>query len=312
MKAVHYVDGKVAVLDVPPPTGPGVRVKIISAGICGSDLAMLDVGFAIAGIPGHEMAGVLADGTPVAIEPVTPCGHCEFCRSGNYQVCRSGVEAIIGVGQNGGMAEEILVPERCLVRLPSRIDVSTASLIEPLAVAVHGMRRADVRPTDRVVVIGAGAIGLCAVAAAVAIGCEVALVARHDHQKEAGVRLGARSEPSGEYDVAVDSAGSFSGTGEACDWLRPNGRLLLLSSSWDEIRLPGLTIASKEPVVVVSTMYSRDGVVRDIDNAATLLGQNPVIGEVIITHRFPLAAAEEAFAVARDRKAGVIKVILEP
>ena len=311
MKAVNYVGGKVALIDVPRPSGPGVRVKITSAGICGSDLTMLDSGFEIAGIPGHEMAGVLADGTPVAIEPVIPCGHCAFCRSGHYQVCTSGTERIFGVGRNGGMAEEIIVPERCLVRLPRRLDIGTASLVEPLAVAVHGLRRAQAKPGDRVVVIGGGTIGLCAVAAAVAMDCDVALVARHDHQKAAGARLGAK-EPSGEYDIAVDSAGSDTGAKDGCEWLRPNGKLLLLSASWGDVLLPGLVLAVKEPEIVSSTMYSQDGVVRDVDNAATLLGNNPVIGEVIITHRYPLAAAAEAFEMARDRKAGVIKVVLEP
>lgn len=312
MKAVNFIDGKVVVRDVPPPGGSGVHVKITSTGICGSDLAMLDTGFAIAGIPGHEMAGILADGSPVAIEPVVPCGACEFCRSGDYQVCRAGTARIFGVGRNGGMAEEIVVPERCLVRLPARLDRSTASLVEPLAVAVHGLRRAQVKPTDRVVVIGGGTIGLCAVAAAVATGCEVALVARHDHQKQAGARLGAAEEPRGEYDVAIDSAGSAAGTADACAWLRPNGKLLMLSASWDQVRFPGLDLASKEPMIVTSTMYGRDGVARDVDHAATLLGLNPVIGDAIITHRFPLEAAAEAFEVARDRKAGAIKVLLEP
>jgi threonine dehydrogenase-like Zn-dependent dehydrogenase len=180
-----------------------------------------------------------------------------------------------------------------------------------LAVAVHGLRRAGTKPGERVVVIGGGTIGLCAVAAAIAIGCKVDLAARHDHQKAAGARLGA-GEPSGEYDLAVDSAGSESGARDGCEWLRPNGKLLLLSASWDDVRLPGLVLASKEPEIVSSTMYSQDGVTRDIDNAAYLLGINPVIGQAIITHRFALAAAEEAFAMARNRKAGVIKVLLEP
>lgn len=311
MRAVKYLDGAVQVVDVPKPNGPGVRVRIRSAGICGSDLAMLDSGFDMAGIPGHEMAGVLADGTPVAIEPVAPCGVCEFCRAGDYQVCRSGTERIFGVGRNGGMAEEIVVPERCLVRLPTRVEVGNASLIEPLAVAIHGLRRAGARPMDRVIVVGAGAIGLCAVAAAVAIGCTVALAARHDHQKAAGARLGA-NEPHGEYDIAVDCAGGTSGIADACDWLRPNGKLLLLSASWEEIHLPGLVVAAKEPEIVGSTMYGMSGVVRDIDNAATLLGLNPAIAATIITHRFPLEAATDAFAMARDRSAGAIKVILEP
>jgi threonine dehydrogenase-like Zn-dependent dehydrogenase len=312
MKAVNFIGGKVVVRDVPPPDGPGIRVKITSTGICGSDLAMLDTGFEIAGIPGHEMAGILADGSPVAIEPQVPCGQCEFCRSGNYQVCRSGAERIFGVGRNGGMAEEIIVPERCLVRLPGRLDASTASLVEPLAVAIHGLRRARISPTDRVVVIGGGTIGLCAVAGAVGMGCEVALVARHDHQKQAGARLGASDEPKGEYDVAIDSAGTPAGSADACAWLRPNGKLLILSTFWDEVRLPGIPLSLKEPVIITSSMYGRDGVSRDVDHAATLLGLNPAIGDAIITHRFPLEAAAEAFEVARDRKAGVIKVLLEP
>ena len=161
------------------------------------------------------------------------------------------------------------------------------------------------------VVLGGGTIGLCAVAAARAVGCEVALVARHDHQKLAGARLGA-TEPRGEYDVAVDSAGTATALADACQWLRPNGMLLLLAASWDTIELPGLVLAAKEIEISVSTMYGQDGVSRDIDNAARLLGANPLIGESIVTHRFPLAAAAEAFAVAADRRAGAIKVLLEP
>ena len=311
MKAVNYIGGKVVVKDVPAPSGPGVHVKIVSSGICGSDLAMLDYGFEVAGIPGHEMAGVLADGTPVAIEPVIPCGACAFCRTGQYQVCRSGIERIFGVGRNGGMAEEIVVPERCLVRLPPRLDLVTAALVEPLAVAIHGLRRAMVKPTDRVVVVGGGSIGLCAVAAIKAMGCKVALTARHAHQQDAGGRLGA-AEPSGEYDIAVESSGADSGMADACDWLRPNGKLLMLSSSWEDVRLPGVVIANKEIEFIVSMMYGMDGIARDIDNAALLLGNDPAIGDAIVTHRFPLSAAAEAFDVARDRKAGVIKVVLEP
>lgn len=311
MKAVKYSAGKVEVHDVPEPHGEGVRVRIVSAGICASDLALLDSNFDIAGIPGHEMAGVTAGGAHVAIEPVAPCGVCEFCLTGNYQICRLGIAAIFGVGRNGGMAEEILVPERCLVRLPGRIDAKTACLVEPLAVAIHGMRRADAKSGERVVVIGGGTIGLCAVAAAKDFGCTVALSAKHAHQSEAGARLGA-GEPSGEFDIAVECAGSESGIRDACGYLRPNGRLLLLSASWGDIKLPGLVVAAKEPIVVGSTMYGKVGAYRDIDRAARLLGEVPAIAAVMITHRFPLVAAADAFALARERKAGVIKVVLEP
>ncbi len=315
MRAVRFESGEVRVVDAAEPRGPGVRVRVAACGICGSDLAMLAAGFPLAGIPGHEIAGELADGTAVAIEPVAPCGACEFCRAGDYQVCRSGVEMIYGVGRNGGMAREIVVPERCLVALPRGLDPRNASLVEPLAVGVHGLRRAGVRGGERVGVIGGGAIGLCAVAAAVAAGCEVSLAARHDRQREVGARLGAKplgASGAGEVDVAIDCAGTESSLAQCSEVLRPNGRLLLLSSSWGPLQLPGLTLAAKELAITVSSMYGRSVQGRDIDAAASLLAARPEIGALLITHRFPLEAAADAFRTARDRAAGAIKVVLEP
>lgn len=312
MRAVRYENGAVRVVDVEEPRGPGLRVRVTSCGICGSDLAMLAGGFPVKGIPGHEIAGTLADGTPVAIEPVAPCGACEFCREGNYQVCRAGVEVIYGVGRNGGMAREILVPERCLVALPRGVDPRSASLVEPLAVAIHGLRRAGVRGSERVAIVGAGAIGLCAVAAAVAAGCRVFLAARHPRQREVGARLGAQALAGAEVDVAIDCAGNDASLAQCAEVLRPNGRLLLLAAAWGPIALPGFAFVAKELALTVASMYGRSAQGRDVDAAASLLAARPDLGALLITHRFPLEAAAEAFAAARDRAAGAIKVVLEP
>ena len=313
MRAVRFVDGQVTLADVPrPEDAPGaVRVRVRTAGICGSDLAMLAAGFPMQGTPGHEVSGELEDGTPVAIEPVVPCGACSYCRAGNYQVCRSGTEMIFGVGRHGGMAEEMVVPARCLVALPRSVDVSIACLVEPLAVAVHGLRRARATADLRVAVIGGGTIGLCAVAAAAAIGCEVSLAARHPAQRNAGTKLGA-GELSGEYDLAIDCAGSASATASACEALRPNGRLLLLAASFDSIELPGLVVAAREIEIVSSTMYGVSATGRDIDAAAALLGARPEIGEFLITHRFSLEEAVRGFETATLRANGALKVALEP
>jgi threonine dehydrogenase-like Zn-dependent dehydrogenase len=312
MRAVRYAGGKVCVVDADAPRGDGVRVRVSACGICGSDLAMLDGGFPIAGIPGHEIAGTLADGTAVAIEPVVPCGACEYCRTGDYQVCRAGTEVIYGVGRNGGMAEEILVAERCLVALPRGLDPRHAALVEPLAVAVHGLRRAGVRGGERVAIVGGGAIGLCAVAAAIAAGCRVFLAARHDRQREVGARLGAQQPAAGEADVTIDCAGTTESLAQCAELLRPNGLLLLLAAAWGPLALPGFTFVAKELALTVASMYGRSAQGRDVDAAAALLAAKPALGELLITHRFPLEAAPEAFRTARDRKAGAIKVVLEP
>lgn len=312
MRAVRYESGAVRVVEAELPRGEGVRVRISACGICGSDLAMLAGGFPIRGIPGHEIAGTLADGTAVAIEPVAPCGACEFCRTGDYQVCRAGIDVIYGVGRDGGMADEIRVPERCLVALPRGLDPRDAALIEPLGVAVHGLRRAGIRGGERVAIVGGGAIGLCAVAAAAAAGCQVFLAARHDRQREAGARLGAKPLAGTEADIAIDCAGTTESLAQCAEVLRPNGLLLLLAAAWGPMALPGFTFVAKELALTVASMYGRSAQGRDVDAAAALLAAKPAIGELLITHRFPLDAAAEAFRTARDRAAGAIKVVLEP
>lgn len=315
MLAVRFEEGRVVVGERPAPSGAGVVVRVRGCGICGSDLAILDSGFPVAGTPGHEIAGELADGTPVAIEPIAPCGTCRFCCTGDYQVCVHGVSMVYGVGKDGGMAEQILVEPRCIVPLPRRVDATTGFLVEPLAVAVHGIRRAGIDGSQRILVVGGGSIGLAAVAAATATGAHVALVARHPAQIAGGRLLGAEiveSGAGGDYDVVLECADSASAIATACEAIRPNGKLVMLASSWDKIELPGILVAAKELDIVISTMYGRAGSVRDVEAAATILGEREEVAEALISHRFPLAKAADAFAMARDRKAGAIKVVLEP
>ncbi len=315
MRAVRFVEGRVVVDDVPPPSGEGVLVNVRACGICGSDTTMLDAGYPIAGIPGHEVSGELEDGTPVAIEPLEPCGACGDCLSGNHQVCPSAISTIVGVGRDGGMAEQVIVPAASLVSLPRTVDARTACLVEPLAVAVHGVRRAAIDGTTRGLVMGGGAIGLSAVAAARATHAEVDLVARHPAQRAAGKKLGAEIvdlAAGGGYDVVLVCAGSESAIAASCEALRPRGLLLMLASSWDTFKLPGLVMGAKELELRMSAMYGRAGTLRDVDAAAGLLAADDAIADALVSDRFPLDRAPEAFDRSRDRKGGAIKVVLEP
>ena len=278
---------------------------------------MLDAGYPMRAIPGHEIAGELRDGTAVAIEPVIGCGTCECCLRGEYNLCPTQIERFLGIGWDGGMAEEIVVPESCLVPLAPGVPAVDACLVEPLAVAVHGFRKAGLEDSRRVAVIGGGTIGQCAVAAASHVDARVALAARHDAQLAAGERLGAAPiDDSNRYDLVVDCAGTAGALEEACRICRPGGTLLLLASYWDGFEPPAVTLCMKEIRVVPSFMYGlahggeQSG--RDVDAAAALLAARPEIPEAVITHRLPLDAAAEAFDLARDRKSGSIKVVLTP
>jgi threonine dehydrogenase-like Zn-dependent dehydrogenase len=311
VRAIRFTEGSLDVHEVPSPSGDGAKVDVRSIGICGSELHMLEARFPISVIPGHEFAGELADGTPVGIEPLAPCGECEQCAVGDYNTCVLGPAIVLGVGRDGGMAEEAIVPERSLVHLPANVDVKDACLIEPLAVALHGLRRADLSSGMRVAVVGGGAVGLCAVAIAARAGAEVGLVARYPRQREAGERLGA-NPLAGTYDLVVEGAGTDSAVNEAVRLCRPNGRLLLLGTYWEGLDFPHFAAAQKNLTLFASMMYARSSLGRDCDLAAALMAENPEIARSLISHRFPLDEAPKAFEVARDRKAGAIKVVLEP
>jgi threonine dehydrogenase-like Zn-dependent dehydrogenase len=299
-------------VELPPPVGDGVRVRVRGAGICGSDLHMLAGGFVRDVVLGHEIAGMTDDGTPVAVEPLSPCGACAACGRGDYNLCERGPRMIHGVGRDGGMADEMRVPARALVRLPAGIALGDACLVEPLAVVLHGLRRARLSGGERVAVVGGGAIGLCAVAAARAAAAEVALEARHDAQLAAGERLGAEAKASGSYDLVVDAAGTESSFARAAELTRPGGRISLVGSYWTPVAFPGFAICMKEVDVLPASLYGRAGAMRDIDAAAALLAATPELPRAVISHRFPLEAAAEAFATAADRRGGAIKVVLEP
>ena len=311
MRAVYFEDGEVELREVPKPSGEGVRVRVRSAAICGSDLHMLDLKSPLKCVVGHEMAGVLDDGTPVAVEPSMPCWECASCRAGDYNLCAVGAGRSLGVGRDGGMADELRVPESCLVYLPSNVDVRDACLVEPLAVVVHGMHRAGLDAGQRVAVVGGGAIGLCVVAVAKAGNTTVGLSARYDHQMAAGKSLGA-GEIEGQYDLVVECAGTEKAVNRAIKLCRPKGKVLILGTHWNGLPLQQIPVMMKEITIVSSFMYSTRGAVRDFDVAAILLSRHPEIAKALITHRFPLAEAKQAFAAARDRKAGAIKVVLEP
>jgi threonine dehydrogenase-like Zn-dependent dehydrogenase len=273
---------------------------------------MLELGFLGDHTIGHEIAGVTADGTPVAIEPLIPCGRCHDCLDGSYHLCTEVGLSIYGLSVDGGMAERIVVPERALVALPHGLDLRTASLVEPMAVAVHGLGLAGATSTDRVAVVGAGSIGLCAVAATVERGAVADVSARHDHQRAAAERLGANGETSGQYDLVIETAGSESALRKAVRLVRPGGRVLMLSVHWQPTPSPGMPLWLKEVTVLHAMTYCGRGPRRDVDVAAEILAASPRIGDTLITHRFALDAATEAFETAADRASGAIKVVLEP
>ncbi|MFA5883310.1 MAG: alcohol dehydrogenase catalytic domain-containing protein [Acidimicrobiia bacterium] len=309
MRAVRSTPPGVSVVEVDEPDGPGAVVSMRSVSICASDLGYIGMGSTF--LLGHELAGVTEDGAPVAIEAIFGCDACEFCLEGRYNLCAQGTTAL-GVTSDGGMSEYFAAPTRSLVPLPDGLDVRDACLVEPTAVAWHACRLTGVGPEQRVAVVGGGAIGLMAVAAAKARGAaEVSLEARYPHQIELGERLGA-TQPSGYYDVVIEAAGSQSALHRATELARSGGTMGVLGVFGPDVVWPQLQCFLKEIRTVPSLGYCRHGHGRDFEDAAALLASHPDLVDALVTHRFPLEDAAEAFRVAADKSSGALRVVVEP
>jgi threonine dehydrogenase-like Zn-dependent dehydrogenase len=310
MRAVRSTPPGVAVVDVDEPDGPGELVAVRSASICASDFGYVQAGSTF--LLGHELAGTTSDGTAVAVEAIFGCGECDLCREGRYNLCHTTATTALGLMADGGMSEWFRAPARALVPLPAGLDPADACLGEPASVAWHACRTAGVGPERRVAVVGGGAIGLLAVAAARAMGAaEVSLEARYPHQVAQGERLGA-TRPEGGYNVVIEAAGSESALHRSTELARPGGTIGLLGVFGPDTTWPQLECFIKELRTVPSLGYCRHEHGRDFVDAARMLATNPDLVDALITHRFPIADASEAFRVVADKTTGALRVVIEP
>ena len=275
--------GSVAIARRPvPEPGPGeARVRVEACGVCGSDLHLLANGFfPLDHTPGHEVAGRvealgdgvvgLACGARVAVEPMRSCGTCASCRSGRYSICREA--RLAGVHDPGGLAEYALFPATRLHPLPPELEPPLGALAEPMAVVVHALRRGARAAGHRVLVLGAGSVGLLAAAAARRLGAgEVWISARHPHQVKRARELGvaraiAEADASAggldalgreaPIDLVVETVGGGADTVRAAAAaVRPGGTVSVVGVFWGAMNLDPMPLLLKEVTLAWSYCY---------------------------------------------------------
>jgi 2-desacetyl-2-hydroxyethyl bacteriochlorophyllide A dehydrogenase len=238
----------------PQPRPGEVVVKTEAAGICGSEVEGYLGRMGNRKPPlvmGHEYAGLVSAvgegaeprwrGRRVAVNPIVGCGRCSFCLAGDRPLCP--VRHLLGIGAPGGFASYSAVPERCLFEMPEGMDPRLGALVEPLANGVHVIRQAR-SSLDRVVVIGAGTIGLGCLQAALLQGARaVTVVERHPKRREHAQALGARealedlAAVKAGADLVVDAAGSDATRQAAVELLGPAGTASFVGLHDDETPL---------------------------------------------------------------------------
>ena len=329
-RAVWTKDGLELVDDEAGPLEPGwVRLRVEACGICGSDLHFWHghLRRPLATSPGHELSGTVVDGPAglpdvrYAVSPNVTCGACEFCATGRTNLCGRGGPGL-GLGRHGGLAELVDAPVANLAPIPDGVDAVTASMTEPLAVAVRGVGLANLGPDSTALVLGAGTIGLCAALAARDRAARVAVTARHAHQKAAADRLGVTVLDEDEAvewgkehrpDVVIESVGGAAGTvDDAIRVVRRGGRVVVLGSFSAPKPVDLQRMMMKEVALLGSFCYGGGEREPEFVTAARLTGRWRDELGAMTTHQFELDEVTQAFETAGDKASGAIKVTLVP
>ena len=299
--------------DYPEPTpGEGdVLVRVLRAGICETDLQLIQGYMGFRGVLGHEFVGVAESGRwkgqRVVCEINCSCLECSTCRSGLPNHCPH--RTVLGIlNRDGCFADYVAVPERNLHGVPDEVSTDEAVFVEPLAAAFQILAQVPVGRKHRVVVLGDGRLGnLCAQVLKRA-GAEVLAVGKHAEKLKLLNRMGVatalveRVSPARSADVVVDCTGSPRGLEDGLKWLKPRGTLVLKTTV-----AVSHTVALA-PVVIdeITIVGSRCGPFRP---ALEALAAGTVAVRPLISAKLPLERAREAFRLAQDPTA--LKVLLE-
>jgi (R,R)-butanediol dehydrogenase/meso-butanediol dehydrogenase/diacetyl reductase len=318
-----------------PPLGPGeARVGVEYCGICGSDLHLRASPVVPPGaVMGHEFSGTISElgaevddfavGDRVAIYPFASCDECPNCRRGDTHVCAQAAVTGLGLGMNpGGYAESVVVQRSMLVPIPEDLSFEHGALVEPLAVALHGLNIGETEPADRCVTIGAGPIGVMTALALKARGVEQVIVVEKNEQRRQRVQsLGIDAigledvhdavleALGGEApDLVFECAGNPAAPQLAAELIRSCGIIVLLGVLEEPVEISQLVLLIKEAQMRASFAYRRE----DFDEAIELLRAGKVPADRLITGTAGLEQAQEMFERLEDPRTDQIKVLLAP
>lgn len=321
--------GRIEVQDVGDPAlGPrDALIRMEAVGVCGSDTAYFTVGYigdwVVDGpiILGHECAGQVvavgdevsqvAVGDRVAIEPGKPCRDCEECMAGRYHLCRRLV-FFATPPYDGSLVQQMAIDERQLFRLPEGMSYEEGALCEPLSVGIWACHRAHLEPGDRVLVTGAGPVGLLAAQVARAFGASSVTVADvMEFRLDMARRLGFATERAGEgssrdFDVLLECSGAPTALADGLWRLRTNGRAAMVGMPKQDVTLALSRLNVNELTIGLVNRYSHTW-----PTAIELVSSGRVDVASLVTHRFALDETADALMLAKHVPDSV-KAVISP
>jgi len=317
----------------PVPTTDEAVVRVRAVGVCGSDTEAFIGRHPLPNyprLPGHEFAGEVAAvapgwagppiGTRVAVDPALSCGECYACRQGRHNCCAN--VSIGGVHRPGAMAEYTLCRASQLYPIPDSMTFAAAATVETLSIGWQAAARAGVREGDRVVVLGAGPIGLCCMMMARLRGARVLVSEPLGWRRALAGELGAeacadpKAEPVSEKvqaftsgygaHVVMDATGEVEGAELAFRLVGSAGRVAILTLLDEPVRVNPWQLVRQELTVVGSRLS-----LADFGELVGLAASGKAPLDRLVSHRYAFEDAPKAFANSHDRPAGFVKAVVE-
>lgn len=273
-------------IDVPVSDGNNVIIDVKKCGICGSDIHYWDAGEPVGLVMGHEYCGVVSDigsredlkvGDRVTALPISPCGHCSACLTGNPQYCPDTWSHATGLSLTnpGALAPKMAIRPDMVLKVPDSVSDEEVAMVEPSAVGLHAVHLANIKVGEKVLVIGGGIIGLVTAMFAKMEGASyVALSETNNARGNKSVRLGVADEwydakdtkmlekmslkTNGGFDVVLDCCGNSPAVSSALMAVRPGGRVILVGVSLGTVTIPTVVAVMRELTIQGSIAYTKE------------------------------------------------------
>ena len=299
-------------LEIPRPPEGEALVRVLLAGICRTDLELVRGYYPYVGVLGHEFVGVVEQGPEELVgrrvvgEINAVCHRCAACRGGRPRHCER--RTVLGiVGRDGAFASYLTLPSENLHVVPDKVSDEEATFVEPLAAALEISEQVNLRPSDRVLVVGDGKLGQLIARVLALAGTDLTVLGRYDRKLEMLERLGIptlrrHAVVEARYDLVIECTGNDTGFTTALEAVRPCGVLVMKSTYAGRLTLD----ASRIVVDEITVVGSRCG---PFAPALRLLAEGQVQVAELIDRRYPLAEGLVAFAAAETR--GALKVLVE-
>ena len=336
MKAIFYEGERQITIGECIPVEPNdgqVQIKVSHCGICGTDLhifhGLMDARVKMPQIMGHEMSGVvhqvgpgvngLVAGDRVTVMPLDPCGNCPACQAGHSHICQN--LKFLGIDTPGAFQSYWTVPAHTLHKLPGNLSLAHGALIEPLAVACHDVRLAEVKPGDHVVVFGGGPIGLFVALVAKDAGADVVVSEINPYRVEFAKALGLNSVNPLESDlvdfvmektngagadIAFEVSGSAAGASVMTDLLRTRGLAVIVAIFGEPTPVDLFRFFWRELRMLGARVYEP----QDFEKAIKLAASEALPLQKLISTIRPLEALKSGF-IDMESGGNVMKVLLE-